>query len=214
MPHVMVAPSHAGYGQQSGWVVARPGEQQFHNGHTDQQPAGFSPSLPPTNGMPMSIQTLPTAASAAAPDPTAWQLPSMDGSNVPLSTSHLAMESRAGKIGIRGGGKRAPARSLTVEIPQHCQGEGELGWHPALLDMTTIELNDWINKSRMDPDQVKALKSLRRRIKNRKYTQKARERKRTDPNDPGSDGEQIEVRSIGVQCDPMGFMRALGTQTD
>eukprot|EP00035_Acanthoeca_spectabilis_P021978 m.441292 g.441292 ORF g.441292 m.441292 type:complete len:254 (-) comp18643_c0_seq1:1046-1807(-) len=194
MPQMIVAPNHGGFVTQGGWLVARP--EHYPNGH-DQ-----SASFTATSGMP--VHSLP-AASAGPSDSNGWTTASPDG------VATLPKGGRAGKVR----GKRAPARSLTVSIPAHCQGDGELGWNPILLEMSTIELNDWINKSRMEADHVKALKSLRRRIKNRRYTQKARERKRTDaPEDASTDDDGgVETRSIGVQS-VAPAVRTFGTQTE
>lgn len=195
MPQMVLAPNHGGFMTQGGWVVARP--EHYSNSHD--QPTSFASA----SGMP--AHGLPATASAAAPDPNGWTTASPDG----LAT--LPKGGRAGKVAA----KRAPARSLTVSIPSHCQGEGELGWNPILLEMSTIELNDWINKSPMDPDQVKALKSLRRRIKNRRYTQKARERKHAEPSDStnANDDSGVMTKSIGVQSDSP-TVRTFGTQTE
>eukprot|EP00038_Savillea_parva_P025962 m.50403 g.50403 ORF g.50403 m.50403 type:complete len:263 (-) comp7234_c0_seq4:1682-2470(-) len=208
-PHIVMAgPNpHSNFG---GWVVARP-EPYGHGTGRESATMGF-PSLgsgvaaPP--GLSLPVHSMAMATNVTVSDSsTNWKKTMLLDNAIKQSMKNGV---RAGKSRT----KRAPAKSLSVEIPAHCQGEGELGWHPALLDMSTIELNDWINKSRMDIDQVKALKALRRRIKNRRYTQKARERKRTTSEDGDSDdegGRHVETRSFGVQCtlitgDPITFM--------
>mmetsp|Transcript_33355 Transcript_33355/g.87490 ORF Transcript_33355/g.87490 Transcript_33355/m.87490 type:complete len:371 (-) Transcript_33355:1841-2953(-) len=117
----------------------------------------------------------------------------------------------------RGAAKRIPA-DLAVDIPHSCRGPGELGWHPDLLAMSTIHLNDFVTKNRLDPDHVRALKALRRRIKNRLYTQKARARQRSSGIDveisPDSPRVLVPVENgmtVGVQCRPV--TRDAATQT-
>jgi hypothetical protein len=167
------------------------------------------------------------------------------------STRSFSASSSITATAGKGKGRRAPVKSLAVVVPTQCRGEGELGWHPQLLEMSTVELNDHISKSRMEPgnachlppnlsfacppanphtgthththlltppcqlrrhtrarahthththttqhtpprahpDEVAALKALRRRIKNRGYTRRARERTRTSrSNTPDPEG--------------------------
>lgn len=124
---------------------------------------------------------------------------------------------RAGKVqsGTKGKGMRSNTASLAIEVPLSCQGPGELGWHPELLTMSTINLNDFVTKNRLKPDEIKALKSLRRRIKNRGYTQKARSRARnavTPSESPMASDTNAEVASVSVQCQP--DVHTQGTQTE
>lgn len=70
---------------------------------------------------------------------------------------------------------RNPVTDLTVDIPEYCRGDGELGWSQEILDFSTVELNQWLKSSDLSLEQAERLKALRRRIKNRRYTQKARE---------------------------------------
>lgn len=100
------------------------------------------------------------AAAAGAPDPAR-------GGKRPTSRGAPRAAAKSGNAGKQTRRQRAPVRSLTVNVPEPCRGDGELGWHPALLAMSTIELNDYINKSDMRREEIAALKALRRRIKNR-----------------------------------------------
>jgi hypothetical protein len=120
---------------------------------------------------------------------------------------------------MNSGMKRESPADLSVEIPLSCQGSGELGWHPDLLSMTTIHLNDYVTKNWLEPAQVKALKALRRRIKNRSYTQLARSKSRGSDSglvrSPVPAGLQMATGPLidrSMQCEPS--LRDQATQTD
>eukprot|EP00038_Savillea_parva_P017492 m.20504 g.20504 ORF g.20504 m.20504 type:complete len:280 (-) comp3797_c0_seq1:212-1051(-) len=151
--------------------------------------SGFPPGASGP-GLPNTLPGMPSSASSASP---AKRTPGRAGKTKATG---------GGKKG--GGGKRDGVPDLRVDIPPSCQGPGENGWHPDLLTMSTIHLNDFVTKNRLEQEQIKALKSLRRRIKNRSYTQNARARQRSgaspartvtpDPN------KSIKVVDVGVQC--------------
>jgi hypothetical protein len=122
-------------------------------GGMDGQPWRLRADHPPQATAP------PTAAALAAT--AAARLKRSVAGKVGASRSAAATNAEKGRR------QRAPVRSLTVRVPDLCRGEGELGWHPQLLAMTTIELNDYVNKSDMRREEINALKALRRRIKNR-----------------------------------------------
>lgn len=118
--------------------------------------------------------------SSVEPPPAVLSKPAGIVHSVPTSP---VSASSAGKNAGHRCKKRAPIKSLSVEVPVFCRGPGELGWHPDLLRMTTIELNDFVNKSQLSSLEVKALKALRRRIKNRGYTRRARQRVKQNEDD-------------------------------
>lgn len=70
--------------------------------------------------------------------------------------------------------------SSAVIPPEHCRGRGEGGWDETLLEISTVQLNRYLKTANLTPSEVCALKTTRRRIKNRGYTQKSRA-KRTTP---------------------------------
>lgn len=72
--------------------------------------------------------------------------------------------------------RRSPSPDVIVP-PSQCRGDGEGGWDTELLDMSTVSLNRYLKTSDLTPAEVVALKTTRRRIKNRGYTQRSRARK-------------------------------------
>jgi hypothetical protein len=88
----------------------------------------------------------------------------------PPSLSLSEMRTKKGKQR-----QRHPTSDLSLEIPERYRGDGELGWDATVLEYRTVELNKWLKTAVLTDQQIKRLKQLRRRIKNRAYTQTARD---------------------------------------
>lgn len=105
-------------------------------------------------------------------------------SSIPPLSAHLPISSaphRENTMNAVSGTTAGSNATITgVAPPEHCKGTGEGGWDLTLLNMSTVDLNRWLKSADLSKEQMCVLKTTRRRIKNRKYTQKSRARRAHD----------------------------------